>query len=247
MNRIKGDLRTAVYAGLVIAAGGLILGWNLRGIEFSALFLTWFLACLAGEIFWFRTPTGRGTISMALTMNLAAVLILEPATAFAAIGLSTLVAGLYPHRRPAHRALFNAAQSVVAASAAFLVLGLASPAPDRLSIMNEQTTWLALFAAGLAFFAVNTGIVAGVIAFQERQSLFRAWKDNYGYGFELASTLALISLTGFVEMAYRQMGSISILFLLPILAVLWWSSDREARMLGVPEQTGGEEPLRKAG
>lgn len=247
MNRIQDNPRLTAFVGLILGSGCVLLFLRGEGFQPSAEFLIWFFACLAGEIFWIRTPTGRGTISMALTINLAAVIVLKPGVALPAIALSTLAAGLCPHRRPLHRCLFNAAQSVIAASAAIVTLKLLNPMPDRLSVMNNQTTWIALFAAGIAFFMVNTFVVAMVIALQNRQSLFRAWRENYGYGFELACALALISLTGFVEMAYRQMGSVTIFFLLPTLAVFWWSSDREARALRAEGPEPVEEEFRKAG
>ena len=50
-------------------------------------------------------------------------------------------------------------------------------------------------------------------------------------------------------MAYQQMGAPAILFLLPILAVLWWSSAREAesRSLRIRETEEEDDSMRMAG
>jgi hypothetical protein len=209
---------------------------------------TWLLACIAGEAFWIRTPTRRGIISMALTIDLAAIFTLSPAGSLMVIGASTLVAGIFPHRRSWYKVLFNAGQATVAASAAVSVVSLLQRDQEAGSALSLGMTWIPLFAAGIIYYLVNSGLVSSAIALSSGASFWRSWRDNYGYGFELWCTLAQISLAGFVLVAYQQMGPLAVFLLLPVLGVLWWSSAREAqaRSTSTTDETGEPEELRKA-
>jgi hypothetical protein len=104
-------------------------------------------------------------------------------------------------------------------------------------------TWIPLFAAGIIYYLVNSGLVSSAIALSSGASFWRSWRDNYGYGFELWCTLAQISLAGFVLVAYQQMGPLAVFLLLPVLGVLWWSSAREAqaRSTSTTDETGEPE------
>src|SRR5512140_622995 len=188
----------------------------------------WFAACLVGEAFWIRTPTSRGTISMALTINVAALFTLTPAASLPIIASSTLLAGIYPHRRPWYKVLFNASQATLAAAAALAVLTLLSRGPGAGGVLYIGMTWLPLVAAGTVFYIVNSGLVSTAIALASRTPLWKVWRENYGYGFEVWCTIAQISLSGFVLAAYEFMGPVSVLGLLPVIGVLWWSSARES-------------------
>ncbi|TPW11868.1 MAG: hypothetical protein FD129_1572 [bacterium] len=223
--------------------------------RFDPIFWAWFISCLAGEVLWIRTPTRNGTISMALAIDLAALIALHPSQSLVIVASSALLASIYPHRRPLKRAFFNAAQSTLAAGAALLVVHLLTPAESAVSIFDQYTNWPGLFAGGAAFFAVNSGLVALAIALDTGRALATTWRENFGYAFELATTAAQISLAGFLLIAYQQMGPMAVLAVLPVLGVLWWSSARESELkavrahLGRPAESNAahEDDLRKAG
>jgi len=221
----------------------------------DAVFWAWFVSCLAGEVLWIRTPTRNGTISMALALDLAALIALHPSQALAIIASTAFLASLYPHRRPLKRALFNAGQSTLAAGAALLVVQWLTPADNAIAILDQYTNWPGLFAGGAAFFVVNSTLVAMAISLDTHQSIWTTWCDNFGYTFELATTAAQISLAGFLIIAYNQMGPMAVLAVLPVLGVLWWSSARESELKAVRADKGRptestaahDEDLRKAG
>jgi hypothetical protein len=239
---MKTRARLAVFVAPVIGLAVVVL--FLAGVRLSPSTITWcwVLACLAGEAFWIRTPTHQGTISMALTIDLAAIVALGLRESLPIIAITTFAAGIFPHRRPVLRAVFNAAQSSLAAAAASWTLNAMNPDPENATMFTVMTTWPALFSAGAVFYFVNTMLVAMAISIETESSFWTAWRQNYGYGFELACSVAQISLAGFVLMAYQQMGPASVLALLPVLAVLWWSSAREARTRSSSAPGAEEEP-----
>lgn len=240
-------LRGFVMLNAVLAAAMVV--WMGRPTGSVGTMILWFVACLVGEAFWIRTPTSRGTISMALTIDIAALFTLTPATSLAVIGLTTLLAGIYPHRRPWYKVLFNASQSIIAAAAALMMLRVMSDGANPDGLASIGMTWLPLFAAGGVFYLVNSGLVSIVLALESSGRLWKVWRQNYGYGFELWCTVAQISLSGFVLAAYHFMGALAVLGLLPVIGVLWWSSARESavRASAAREETEKPDRLKLAG
>jgi hypothetical protein len=249
----KRGLTTLVVAA-VLGAGALLAQAGAPE-RIDTVFWAWFISCLAGEVLWIRTPTRNGTISMALAIDLAALIALPPASALVIVASSALIASIFPHRRPLQRIIFNAAQSTLAAAAALLVVRFFAPAEGTVAILDQYTNWPGLFAGGLAFFAVNSGLVALAIGLDTGRSFWASWRDNFGYAFELATTAAQVSLAGFLLIAYEQMGPMAVLAVLPVLGVLWWSSARESDMKAMKDGThappgepaAGDDRFRKAG
>lgn len=229
------------YVTAVVGLGACALTFHWGSLRSDLVGAAWFFACLLGESLWFQTPTRRGTISLGLPLDLAALIILPAGQALAIIAASTFLAALYPHRRDPVRALFNSAQSVVAGWAALMILKLLAADARVASIMPHGTSWVALYAGGFAFFLVNSTQVAGAIALSTRAGLWSTLRANFIYGFELAATVAQISLAGFLVMADSQLGPLVVLAMLPVLAVLWWSSLREANRQA---DRAGEKPGR---
>ncbi|MDZ4806076.1 MAG: hypothetical protein SGI90_14550 [Candidatus Eisenbacteria bacterium] len=254
---LKNGSKTGLAILVIATVGGamaLLAGAGLPD-RFDTIFWAWFVSCLAGEVLWIQTPTRNGTISMALAIDLAALIALHPSQSLVIVAASALLASIYPHRRPLKRALFNAAQSTLAAGAALLVVRLLTPVDSTVAILDQYTNWPGLFAGGIAFFAVNSGLVAMAIALDTSRSIWMTWRDNFGYAFELATTAAQISLAGFLLIAYQQMGPMAVLAVLPVLGVLWWSSARESALKAIrvdidrptAETEGHEDDLRRAG
>jgi len=211
--------------GCVLAATWLLC--QPHSLAPPGLLALWLLACTVGEVFWLDAP-GEGTISMALVLDIAALSVLDFRGGVQVIALSTLIAGIYPQRRAWYKVLFNAAQSTLAAGAALGFVDLMSTRPE-LHHLPMTLWWPNLLLVGGTFFAVNTGLVACTISLSTGLPLWRAWRDNFGYPFELASTLAQVTLACFLQSAYEQFGPATLLFLLPLVSVLWYSSTREAR------------------
>jgi hypothetical protein len=220
---------TVLVAVVIGGAGLMLLGAGApRGVDIT--FASWFVSCLAGEMLWIRTPTRNGTISMALALDLAVLIALPAAQSLPIVAASAFLASIYPHRRRLLRASYNAAQSTLAAGAALVAIRFFGPSDNSIQVLDQMTNWPGLFAGGVAFFLVNSGLVAGAIALDTRQGLWATWRENFAYSFELATTAAQVSLAGFILIAYQQMGPMAVVAILPVLAVLWWSSARESDM-----------------
>ena len=205
-----------------LAAAALVLGAQSGHMGPGGLALLWLLACLGGEIFWFRTPGYDSTLSLAFTLDVAAVASLPPAEALVVVGASTFIAGTFAHRRAWYRVAFNVAQSVLAAGAASLVFGVMANAggvPESATIPT-----LALISAGIVFYLVNTALVAAAVGFSSEQSPFMVWLDCYGTPMELAGTLGQLSLAYFVAMATHVVGPFALLGAFPVLLALWFGS-----------------------
>lgn len=242
MNAGLPKLPAAVLLGLVMAAAAGILAQAGRPAHGPGCLGAWFAACLAGEVFWIRTASRGGILSMALALDLAAVFVLGPGSGLPVIAASTLAASVYPHRRIWYRALFNTAHSVVAAGAALLVWRLLSPTSVGLGAVRE--VWLPLLPAGAAFSLANSGLVALAVAMHDGGSPWRAWRENFGYPQELLSCGAEVLLAGFVIMAYQTTGVVALAAVLPVLAVISLASRREAdaRAAETPAGTAEERP-----
>jgi hypothetical protein len=210
-------LRSLALTSLA-AAGALALGaaaWSEPPLVRLAL---WALACLASEVLWVRLPVGRATVSMASCTHFAALIILPRAEAMIAAAVASAIGEAAFQRKPPIRVAFNAAQTALAvgtASWAFHAL-----AGDRVSLaaMLAELRFVPLIVAGVAYFAVNTGAVSLAIALAERTSPWRAWKANFGSGYELLSNGALFSLGALVAFHHEAHGwGATLLALLPLL------------------------------
>jgi hypothetical protein len=215
-------------AGCVLAALWVLVH---RGSALAppGLLAVWLLACIVGEAFWVKAP-GNGTISMALALDIAALMVLGHQGGVEVIALSTLIAGIYPHRRAWYKVLFNVAQSTLAAGAALGMVDLLS-SNQGFHVTPVTLWWPTLLLAGVAFFSVNTALVSCVISLSSGHSVWRAWRDNFGYPFELASSLAQVTVSGLLLVSYAQFGPWTLLFVLPIIVVLAQSATREANAL----------------
>lgn len=189
------------------------------GLHLDRMVVVWVLLCFGGEVLWFRTPTYDGTLSLALTLDIAAIACLPAGPAVVVIGLSTLLAGMYPHRRPWYRVLFNVAQCTVAATAASAVYSVVSHAGGVAE--SRHVPVLALASAGIVFYGLNTFLVALAQALSHDRSPFEVWRESYAYPLELASTGGQLTLALFVVLAYQVVGPASLLAVFPVLVALW--------------------------
>lgn len=205
-----------------LAAAALCLAAIRPELLADRMVLVWILVCFGGEILWFRTPVYDGTLSLAFTLDVAAIACLPPDAARCVVAVSTLMAGVYPHRRPWYRVAFNVAQSTLAATAASAVFAALATAGGVAE--SAHVPVLALASAAFVFYAVNTTLVAIVQAICHRRCPVEVWRDSYAFPLEVASTLGQLSLALFLVLAYRVVGPASLLGVFPILIPLWLGS-----------------------
>ncbi|MBD3163439.1 MAG: hypothetical protein GF346_13185 [Candidatus Eisenbacteria bacterium] len=208
-----------LYIGLVFAAGAALLLWSATRPEpwwtDTGVLLFWLFFSLAAECFWLRTPTGEGMVSMSLTANLAMLFVL-PLSYVVPIGfLSVGLSDLLLHRRGPLRAVFNASQTAISLTLAYVVLRATTGMDGMAGVPLFLQSPGAMLAAAAVFFAANTLLVAGVIALHTNARFFSTWKRNYGFWYQALSSATLSALAVILVFAYEAVGFVSgLLFLM---------------------------------
>ncbi len=190
------------YIAAVIASAAALLaaGWmrpGASGTEPLNGFAFWLILSLAAECFWLETPTRAGMISMSLAVNTATLFLLPFAWVVTIGAVSVFLSDLLLHRRNILRAAFNGAQTTLSMGASLIVIRLIAGSSNYSgrAILLEHP--LAVAGGVVTFFALNTGLVAGVLSLKDRIGFWRAWRANFGFGYQVLSsaTLTLVGLT----------------------------------------------------
>lgn len=200
-----------VYITLVVAASGLAL-WAAGAPEptVGALpLLFWLLANLLGELLWLPAPKGRGYLSMANAANFATLILLPVSAALVVTAAAGAIADLVFRRRSWERALFNFGMCVVTVSLASLVFrtsgGLSNTIDSLLSPLNA----FPLLAAAFTYFLVNTGLVSGVIALHQGQSVREVWRESFAFSYEIVGATVLMLLGYLFAILFLTWGYMS--------------------------------------
>lgn len=159
--------------------------------------------------------------SISFIPHLASILLAPNWVAVVGVAGSHLIVAVLSRKEPL-KALFNVAQITLATAVGavcYLALGgkplLAVAAP-----LSEATTELALpfFVLVLAFFAVNTLAVSGVIAVSQGRSLVAVWKQNVRSS--ILNDLMSSPVVYFLAWTYLKLGAWGVALLtLPLLGV----------------------------
>jgi signal transduction histidine kinase len=183
--------------------------------------LIWTLAALAGEFMVFPTATGRAHINLVTTVHLAMILALGPGEMVAVLWVSRGLAKFILKRQVWYRALFNVAQGSGAVILASIVFDSLGGTPIReFTIHSLIGISPAFLTAAVTYVAVNTFSVSGIVALTSADTIWRAWRENFGYAAELASTAALILFAPFITLCYVTMGAVGlVIFLLPTIFI----------------------------
>jgi signal transduction histidine kinase len=206
---VAGAVAVAVLARGALAAPGAV-----------ATLAPWLVATVLAELLWLPTLTGRATSSMASTVNFAALFILGPAAALWVVAPAAAIATVLIQRRSLLRGLYNFAQMALTIAVAGWFHAQSGGAPAALHAFREPAAVVPFLNAGLAYFAVNTGLVAAVVALWEGEPFWRAWRENYGYADDLATTLALFLLSPLMVLAFLALGPAGLaFFFVPMLMV----------------------------
>jgi HD domain-containing protein/MASE9 protein len=121
-----------------------------------------------------------------------------------------------PTRKPAVKVAFNSGSFATSAFVAGEVFHLLAPLRGDIA-----ATCLAVAVSAFAYFLVNTGLTAGVIALSERQRFVQVWRTNYAW--MPLNFLATAAQGAALALASQALGVFGVLvFTLP-LAVAWYS------------------------
>ncbi len=233
--RVRPPVALFVAATVAIAIAAIARSWT--GTPAPG-FWFWFGACALGELLWVRMPAGNVTVSMASSFHFAAIVLLPAEQAMLACLLSGPLVEALVVRKPAIRAVFNGGQAALAAGGASWVLARVAgtrPPGDPLADFGL----LAIAAAAAAYFAINSGFVSAAVALHERISFARAWRVNFGTGYELLSNGALFSLGALLAGMAALHGVFgAVLVILPLLVAFqgyrWHVRSRSAAEEEVP-------------
>jgi diguanylate cyclase (GGDEF)-like protein/putative nucleotidyltransferase with HDIG domain len=125
-----------------------------------------------------------GSMSLGFAITFAALLRTGPVLAMVVGALSCLFGCLYPRRQPAYQLLFNVAlTSSTAFLSGLLFIAINRSITARYGLgpldLTLKTAFPGAAAASLAYFALNTGGVAAVIAFCSGENALRIWRKTF--------------------------------------------------------------------
>ena len=173
--------RAQLYVGVVVAIGMLlILRFLPRELPHPLLGAALLSAAVGLSVFKLRLPLGKGasTMSMAHAVDFAALVMVGPdvAMVIAAVGVLVQCTVRVQQAQPAYRAAFSMASIVIAVQSAgwaWALLGGDTATPSFSSFV------VPLSGAAIAYFAVNTALVAGAIAVTTAMSAARQWYREF--------------------------------------------------------------------
>jgi diguanylate cyclase (GGDEF)-like protein/putative nucleotidyltransferase with HDIG domain len=155
---------------------------------------------------------GDNTVSVSAAIGFAAALIAGiPGVVFVSAAI-TLVH--YYRRRPAfYKTAFNWATHILAGAAPVLVMGVLS---IPLQISNVPLLAVPMLMAALAYYLVETGLVAAAMSLTTGTHLRIKWREQFGW---LASHYLVLCIMGlFASIAYTLVGPLGVLvFVLPVI------------------------------
>ncbi|HYT75985.1 MAG TPA: ATP-binding protein [Vicinamibacterales bacterium] len=171
-----------LYVAVVIVAGVCsLVGFVPRTYPPAGLFLfALFAACLtsAWKINLPISLASGSTLSVSYAADLMALLLLGPRAAviIAAVGVWTQCTVNVRQRYPLYRTVFSIAAEVITMAATGLVyqaLG-GTTGPFDVTVLMKP-----LVGAIATYFCINTGLVAGAIAFSTGRPLWNVWREDF--------------------------------------------------------------------
>src|SRR4051794_13649751 len=213
------------YLGLVTAVGLGLTGsvlLHLTGTDFGGGGAAF---CVAAGLLGMPAPRPRGPagspdangVSPSTAFVFALLLHWGLAPALLMMTIATILADVVRRKAP-WRTAFNVGQfavSYAASSVTLAVLGLHPSPQSPVGVTAGQL--VPILIAGCVYFVVNNGLVSQALALRNRSSFRAEFYDNFGY--QVASTGALIGLAPIVVVVMERSAALVPLLLLPMAAV----------------------------
>jgi diguanylate cyclase (GGDEF)-like protein len=213
-----------LYVTAIILIGGGCVAWlGFDGASDLSLLLTpevaiFAIFALAGEFVPLKVFTrgAEGEVTTSTTFAMATMLAAGPLAAFIALaGANLLADGV--RRKPPKKVAFNIAQYGITIAAGGFVLKATTGLPRAHDPHLVPSDLIGILLAAAVFFMVNTGLVATVIAFAQRLSLWRYLAEDIF--FQCATAGLMLGLAPVVVLAADfSLPAIALLFL-PLFAV----------------------------
>jgi putative nucleotidyltransferase with HDIG domain len=213
MNRVQ------LYVLTVAAVGVVSLAQAARAMTFEPidplmLALLLGLAALTQRmpVFLFRSSA----ISVSFAAVIASYVLYGTGIGVLCALVQAAVNAVTPKRKPLVKVAFNSGSFATSAFIAGETFRLLDPARG-----DVAATCAAVALSAFAYFVVNTGVTAAVIALSERQSFFTVWRTNYAW--MPVNFLATAAQGAALALASQALGIFGVLvFTLP-LGVAWYS------------------------
>jgi putative nucleotidyltransferase with HDIG domain len=171
-----------------------------------------------------KVPAIAARISVSETFVFTSVLLFGPAAGTVTVALDALIISFWLDRRSkqVHRVLFNVAAPAIGlriASEAFFYISGAQPG----NISRDDIAGLItpVFAFAVLYFLINTGLVAGALAYARRQPVGRLWLQNFpgvSVNYFVGSSVAMLIVAYTDEVDLTVLGII-----VPLLIVSYYT------------------------
>jgi putative nucleotidyltransferase with HDIG domain len=212
------SLGAGLYIALVVAAGMVAIGLAAYQVITGWFSTGWLVLCaitLLASFFSIKLPSINARISVSEAFVFAAVLLYGAAPATLIVALDTVVLTSWKRgtARARLRALFN--MSACAAGilgAAYLFETLLPPVSSMPSL---EEVVLPVLALGVAYFAINSSLVAVAVAFESGRPAHLVWAQNFAWlGL---SYLGAASLAALLVTYARNIDLTSLVIIVPLL------------------------------
>lgn len=185
------------YVALVIL-GGLVLAWEAWspgqvGAEPMTV-LFWVVANMLGELLWLPAPKQRGYLSMATAANFATLLVLPVSLAVTVTVLAGAIVDLAFRHRRWYQVLFNASVCCISVFSASRVFTTICQGRSGLESLLSPLNAGALLLAAVTYFLLNTWLVTGVVALDQRLKGCHVWVTTFASREEVLGSFVLFML-----------------------------------------------------
>jgi len=174
----------AAYLSAIIGGGVAVVFASIGGLIVTPVALPWFilagLTILSGYAT-LRLPTVPVSFSISDSFTITAALLYGPEAGTVAVAIDSLVMSYQLARRNcAQRLLFNTAAPALAmwtAAHGFFWLAGVGPLVQPAPLLGRLFGPLIAFAA--LYFVLNTGLIAGAVAFEQRMAPLAIWRRHF--------------------------------------------------------------------
>ena len=170
------------YVCLIVGAGAAAILFSLAELASGPITYQWLILAsltLFSGLFSIRIPSLGARISASETFVFASALLFGPAPATLTVAIDGLLVSLGLKKRALHRTFFNMAEpalSVWISSNCFYLLTGAEPLFGRQVAVGQ--IFLPLLAMTTTYFVLNSGLIAGAVAFETRTSPIQFLRAN---------------------------------------------------------------------
>ena len=238
--------RLKVYVGAVALFSGVLLALSVPADldRYWLHYLAWAVVTVLSETLWLNVSSKGGTVSMASTANLTTVALWGQGPAMWIGAASTLVAVLFVQRKPAIRAIFNAAQTVVTLWAASWAFGLLGGVPTRLDAsvlqLGNESVALRMAPSFLAlivvYLVVNRALVGVAVAWSSDRPYLRTLREDWFYPERLLEDAAAFLLAPLMLISFASIRYVGVLLFYVPLQMLNESARRHIELRSTQQQ-----------